>query len=116
MTEEERMRMVRARTGDYLYIMRTALFVLLGVGIALHFGEGYSSVLVMLAISAAAFGIIAGGVALDDMAALRDGMDEACAKTPYGTGVKGRNFATLKMISGVLVGLTGLAAVLAVFL
>ena len=116
MTEDQRLRILTSRSGDYFGIMRTTLFVLLGIAAALHFGEGYSSALLMLAIAATAYGILAGGTALDDIIALRDDMSDEVANSAYGQGVKARNIPALKMVSGVLIGLSGLAAVLAVLI
>ncbi|MBT8416121.1 MAG: hypothetical protein HKO05_11020 [Erythrobacter sp.] len=116
MTEDQRQRILIARTGDYFGVMRTTLFVLLGIGAALHFGDGYSATLLVLAVAVTAFGILAGGTALDDIIALRDDMPDDMTGTSYGAGVKARNLPALKMVSAVLVGLTGLAAVLAVLI
>lgn len=112
MNEDHRVQLAMSRTGDYLGIMRTTLFVLLGIGVATHFGEGYSAPLMVLAIAITAFGILAGGVALDDIIAIREDMPEDVANSAYGKAVKARNLPALKMISAVLVGLSGLAAVL----
>ena len=48
MTEDQRQRLLISRSGDYFGIMRTTLFVLLGIGAALHFGDGYSAPLLVL--------------------------------------------------------------------
>lgn len=112
MTEDQRIALLTARIGNFLYIMRTTLFVLLGIGIASHVAEGYNSVLMVLSIAITAFGLLAGGAAMDDMAALRDDMSEDMANTTYGRAIKARDFGRLKLISSVLIGLTGLAAVL----
>lgn len=116
MTRDQRITILIARSGDYFNIMRTTLFVLLGIGAALHFGDSYSAPLLVLAIAITAYGILAGGVALDDIIALREDMDDEVAKTAYGRGVKARNIPMLKMISAGLIGLSGLAAVLAVLI
>ncbi len=113
MTEDQRLQVLISRSGDYFGIMRTTLFVLLGIGAALHFGDGYSAPLLVLAIAISAYGILAGGVALDDIIALRDDMPENVAASAYGKGVKARNIPALKMVSAVLIGLTGLACILA---
>ena len=63
-----------------------------------------------------AYGVLAGGVALDDIIALRDDMDEGVAGTAYGAGVKARDLPMLKMISAGLLGLIGLAEVLAILI
>ena len=65
-------------------------------------------------IIAYAFGILAGGTALDDLIALRGDMDDKMAKTAYGKGVNARNIPALKMISAGLVGLVGLAELIAI--
>lgn len=117
MTPELRTQILLGRVDNYMNVMRTTMFVLLGVGAAIHFGpEGYSSPLLMLAIAATAYGVLAGGAALDDMIALRDDIDEDMAATNYGRTIKGRNLPALKMVSAVLIGLIGLAEVLAILL
>jgi len=116
MTEDQRIQMLISRTGDYFGIMRTTLLVLLGIGIALHFGDGYSAPLMVLSIAITAYGILAGGVALDDIIAIREDMPADTASTAYGRGVAARNIPMLKTISAGLIGLTGLAAVLAVLI
>ena len=117
MSPELRTKILISRTGDYFGIMRTTLFVMLGIAAALHFGaDVYSAPLLVLTIAIAAYGILAGGVALDDIIALRDDMDDDMAGTAYGAGVKSRNLPTLKMISAGLVGLIGLAEVLAILI
>ncbi|NNE79598.1 MAG: hypothetical protein HKN18_04920 [Silicimonas sp.] len=116
MTEDQRLQILIARTGDYFGIMRTTLFVLLGIGIALHFGDGYSAPLMVLAIAITAYGVLAGGTALDDIIAIREDMPEATANTAYGRGVAARNIPMLKAISAGLIGLAGLAAVLGVLI
>lgn len=116
MTEDQRIKVLTSRSRDYFGIMRTTLFVFLGIGAVLHLGEGYSAPLIMLAIATTAYGVLAGGTAIDDIIALRDGMPEETASTPYGQMVKARNLAGLKMISAVLITLSGLAAVLGVLI
>lgn len=116
MTEDQRLKILTSRSGDYFGIMRTTLFVLLGIGAALHFGEGYSPTLLVLAIAVTAYGVLAGGTALDDIIALREDMPEDVAASTYGKGVKARNIPALKAISAALIGLTGLAAVLGILI
>lgn len=117
MTPELRQSIVHSRSGDYVNIMRTTIFTFLGIGAALHFGAGdYSAPLLMLAITVTAYGILAGGVALDDLENLKRDMDDSFATTSYGGGVGARNIPMLKMISSALVGLTGLATILAVLI
>jgi hypothetical protein len=117
MTPELRQSIVNSRTGDYVNVMRTTMFTLLGIGAALHFGAGeYSAPLMMLAVTATAYGVLAGGVALDDLENLKGDMDEALSATSYGGGVAARNIPMLKMISTALIGLTGLATILAILI
>ena len=70
----------------------------------------------MLTVAVTAYGILAGGVALDDIIALRDDMPDDMVSTTYGAAVRARNIPALKMVSAVLIGLSGLAAVLAVLI
>jgi len=115
MTPEIRTQLLIARTGNYNDIMRTTIFTLLGIAAATHFGDGaYSAPLTVLTIAATLYGILAGGVALDDIMALRDDLDEAAANTTYGKLVRARNIGALKMTSSVLLGLVGLAALYAI--
>ena len=117
MTPDQRQAIVHARSRDYNNIMRTTLFTFLGIGGVLHLGaDGYSAPLLVLSIAITAYGVLAGGVALDDINALKGDMDEATAETQYGKGVAGRDIEKLKMISAGLVGLVGLACVLAVLI
>ena len=116
MTEDQRIQILLSRTGDYNGTMRTTLFTFAAIGAALHFGDGYSAPLLVLTVAITAYGILAGGVALDDIIALRDGMPEDTASTPYGQAVKARNLPMLKMVSAVLIGLVGLAAILAILI
>ncbi|MGI9390047.1 MAG: hypothetical protein ACR2O1_08325 [Boseongicola sp.] len=114
MTPEIRTKLLVARTGNYNDIMRTTIFTLLGVAAAVHFGDdGYSLPLSVLTVVAALYGILAGGVALDDIMALRDDLDEASAGTSYGKLVQARNIGALKMTSTVLIGIAGLATLYA---
>lgn len=112
MSEEQRIQIMLSRTGDFLGILRTTLFVLLGIGIATHFGDGYSAPLMVLTVAITAFGILAGGAAMDDMIALREDMSDEVANSNYGKAVKGRNLPALKTLSAALIGLSGLAAIL----
>lgn len=91
------------------------MFVLLGVAAILAFmPDAFSLPLLMIVIAITAYGVLAGGTALDDLIAMRDDMDEEMAATAYGTQVKARNLPGLKTLSGVLIGLIGLAEVLAI--
>lgn len=115
MSPELRTKILISRVDNYTNVMRTTMFVMLGIGATLYFGPGdYSAPLMVLTLAITAYGILAGGVALDDMIALREDMDEDMAATNYGRGVKARNIPMLKMISTVLIGLVGLAEVLAI--
>lgn len=115
MTPEIRSSIVIARSRDYFDIMRTTLFVLTGTAAVIHLGpDGFSAALAMLVIATSAYGILAGGVALDDIINLRADMDEKIAGTAYGQGIKARNIPALKMTSAVLIGLIGLAELLAI--
>lgn len=117
MTPELRTQILIARVGDYQTIMRTTLFTMLGIGAALHFGaDDYSAPLMVLAIAITAYGILAGSAAMDDMIALRDDMDDDMKATAYGMAVNARNIPMLKMISAGLLGLVGLAEVLAILI
>ena len=117
MSPELRTKILISRVDNYTNVMRTTMFVMLGIGAALYFGAGdYSAPLMVLTLAITAYGILAGGVALDDMIALREDMDEDMAATNYGKGVKARNIPMLKMISTVLIGLVGLAEVLAILI
>lgn len=116
MTPELRTQMLIARINNYTGIMFTTMFVFVGVAVGIELGGGgYSAPLTMLAIGAVAYGVLAGGSALDDMTALRDDMDEATAATNYGKTVGARNIPMLKKISSVLIILIGLAELYAIF-
>lgn len=117
MTSDQRQSIVHARTADYNNIMRTTLFTFLGIGFALHLGnDDYSAPLLVLSLTITAYGVLAGGTALDDINHLKSDMDEDFAATSYGTGVANRDIEKLKMISAGCVGITGLACVLAVLI
>jgi len=114
MTPEHRTKLLIARTGNYNDIMRTTIFSLIGIAAAIHFGDGgYSAPLTVLTVAATLYGILAGGVALDDIMALRDDLDEASANTSYGKLVQARNIGALKMTSSILLGLVGFATLYA---
>lgn len=105
-----------ARVRDYLDIMRTAIFTLAGLAAIIELGpEGYSAPLTALVITATAYGILAGGTALDDLINLREDMDAETAKSAYGKGVAARNLPALKMTSAGLLALVGLAELYAIF-
>lgn len=115
MTPEIRNAIVLARSENYFGIMRTTLFTQFGIAAVIELGpDGFSLPLAALIIAITAFGILAGGTALDDLIALRGDMDDKMAKTAYGKGVNARNIPALKMISAGLVGLVGLAELVAI--
>lgn len=117
MTPEQRQAIVHARTADYNNIMRTTLFTFLGIGAVLHLGADiYSAPLLVLSIVTTAYGVLAGGTALDDINNLKADMSDETAATGYGTGVMARDILMLKNISAGCVGLIGLACVLAVLI
>ena len=117
MTPEMRTKVLISRSGDYFGIMRTTMYVFLGIGAAVHFGpDVYSAPLFVLTVAVTVYGILAGGVALDDIIALRDDMDDETAATTYGATVRARNIPMLKMISATLLGLVGLAEVLVILI
>ena len=117
MSPEIRQTIVHARTGDYLSIMRTAIFAFAVIAGVLHFGSGtYSAPLMVLTLTVTAYGVLAGGTALDDINNLKSDMTEETKATAYGAGVMERDIPKLKMVSSVLIGLTGLATVLAILL
>lgn len=116
MTPEIRNSIVIARTGDYFNIMRTTFFTFAGLAAVIELGPGgYSAPLTMLVVAATAYGVLAGGTALDDVINLRDDMDDTIAQTAYGKGVSARNIPMLKTISAVLLALIGLAELYAIF-
>jgi hypothetical protein len=117
MNTELRTKILLSRTSDYLGIMRTTIFTMLGIAVAVHFGaDAYSAPLLTLTVAVTAFGILAGSVALDDIIALRDDMDDKMAATSYGGAVRARNLPTLRIVSAALLGLVGLAEVLAILI
>ena len=116
MTPELRNAIVISRVDNYSAIMRTTIFALTGIAAIIELGpDGYSAPLTMLVITLTAYGILAGGTALDDIINLRDDMDEDMANSSYGKGVSARNIPALKMISTVLLALIGLAELYAIF-
>lgn len=116
MTPELRNDIVMSRVSNYNNIMRTTLFIFAAIAAVLHFGADTISLpLTMLVITVTAFGILAGNTALDDLITLRDDMEDDMANTAYGRGIMARNIPALKMISTALIGLTGLAELLAVW-
>lgn len=115
MTPELRTQIVIARSADYFGVMRTTFFTYLGLAAVIELGPGgYSAPLTTMVIATAAYGILAGGTALDDILALRDDMDDDMAATKYGAGIKARNIPALKMTSTVLLALIGVAELFAI--
>lgn len=116
MTPEIRTNIVASRAADYFGIMRTTLFTMTAIAAIIELGPGgYSAPLAMLVVAISAYGILAGGAALDDISNLRGDLDEDMAKTNYGKGIKARNIPALKMTSAVLLGLVGVAELYAIF-
>ncbi len=117
MTPEIRQSIVHARSSDYLATMRTVLFAFAVIGGVLHLGSGeYSAPLMVLTLTVTAYGILGGGTALDDLHNLKSDMTDETKATAYGTGVMARDILRLKLISSVLLGLTGLATVMAILI
>jgi hypothetical protein len=97
--------------------MTATILVFAIIGGVLHLGDGaYSAPLMVLTLTVTVFGVLAGGVALDDLANLKSDMTDEIRATGYGKGIEARDFGKLKMISSTLIGLTGLASVLAILL
>lgn len=116
MTPELRSGIAIGRSSNYFDIMRTVLFGFVAVAAIIEFGAtGYSPPLAMIVVALTAYGVLAGGSALEDLAALRDDIDEETRASSYGQTLTSRNYSALKMISGVLIGLTGLAELYALF-
>lgn len=116
MTPELRATIMQARVAHYCDILRTATFTNAALAAIIELGPGgYSAPLTVLAVANAAYGILAGGAALDDVDNLRQDMDDSVARTAYGRGIKARNLPALKMVSAVLLGLVGLAELYAIF-
>jgi hypothetical protein len=115
MTPELRQTIVHARTGEYTAIMRTTVFTFTGIAAIVHFGPDTLSLpLLLLTATITAFGVLAGNTALDDINNLKSDMTPEFEETSYGTGVVSRDIPTLKLISAVLISLTGLALILAI--
>ena len=116
MNAEHRTEIVKMRNQNYVDIMRTTLFSFAAIGVGTAIDDSYNATLLVLAAAVTAYGVLAGGAALDDIDALRQDMPEDIAATAYGQSVKARNIPMLKMISGGLIGLVGLAAVLSILI
>ena len=116
MTPDNRSDVAMARVTHYSGIMRTTLFTMLGIAAIIEFGPGgYSAPLATLVVAVTLYGILAGGVALDDINNLRQDLDEDTANTAYGRGLMARNIPLLKMISTVLLALIGAAELYTIF-
>ncbi len=116
MQSDLRMQLQIARTAQFGDIMRTSLFGLIGIAAVAAFGgDGADIPLAIVTVATTLFGVLGGGAALDDIAALRDDMDTATGTSVYGQKAKGRNLAALKAISAVLLGLSGLAILVTLF-
>ncbi len=103
------------RLEHYYGVLRTTLFAYVALAAIIGFGaEGISLVLFILVIATAAYGILAGRTALEDVANLRDDMDEDFAQTSFAKGLMTRNMKGLSLTSTVLLGLIGLAELVAI--
>ncbi|WP_170761875.1 hypothetical protein [Ruegeria lacuscaerulensis] len=104
------------RLDHYYDVMRTTIFSYVAIAAIIGFGpEGISLVLIVLVISTAAYGILAGKTGLEDVENLRDDMDEEFAQTNFARGLKTRNMKGLILTSNILLGLIGLAELIAIF-
>lgn len=116
MDEQTRHQIALGRSTHYFGIMQTVFLTYLGIAAVLHLGPGgYSAPLTMLTVSMAAYGILAGGAALDDLQAVRKDMGAEIAETSFGKTIAARNVGALKTISNVLTGLTGVALLYEIF-
>ncbi|MEL7026457.1 MAG: hypothetical protein AAGO57_04390 [Pseudomonadota bacterium] len=117
MLPDLRMQLQIARTAQFGDIIRTTFFGLIAIAAVTAFGgDGADIPLAVLTVALSVFGIIGGGVALDDVSALRDDMDDATGLSTYGQAAKSRNLGALKLLSAVLIGAAGLAELAAIFL
>ncbi len=116
MQSDLRMQLQIARTAQYGDVMRTSLFGLVAVAAVAAFGgDGADLPLAIITVAITLFGALGGGAALDDIAALRDDMDEATGMSTYGQKAKSRNLGALKVMSALLLGLSGLAILATLF-
>lgn len=116
MSPELRTQIAIGRSSNYFDIMRTVMFGFVAVAAIIEFGvDGYSPLLAMIVVALAAYGILAGGAAMDDLSALREDLDEETRASAYGRVLAARNFTAFKGISAVLIGLTGLAELYVLF-
>ena len=96
----ERNKLIIARVENFNYILRTAMFVLLGTLALGIFAEGNVHIWAVSAtiIGATLYGMLAGNTALNDMAALREDMDEATKNTNYGVSVQSAPIPVFRVI------------------
>ena len=117
MTPELRQTIVHARTTEYSNIMRTTLLAFVGIAAVLHLGpDAFSLPLLLLTVTITAFGTLAGGTALDDINNLKEDITPEFGETVYGAGVARRDIPKLKLISGIMICLTGVSLILAILL
>ena len=85
----ERNKLVIARVKHFIYILRTAMFVLLGTLALGVFADGNEHIwaLSVTIIGATLYGILAGNAAINDISALREDMDDETKKTNYGISI-----------------------------
>ncbi|WP_050603249.1 hypothetical protein [Ruegeria sp. 6PALISEP08] len=115
MDAQLRSEITKGRLDHYYHIMRTTIFAYIAIAAIIGFGpEGISLVLIVLVIATAAYGILAGKTALEDVENLRSDFDEAFAQTNFAKGVMSRNMKGLILTSNVLLGLIGLAELIAI--
>ena len=115
MSPELRQSIAHSRAGNYITIIAATIIAFAIMGGVLHLGSGaYSASLMVLTLTVTAFGVLAGGAALDDLENLKSDMTDEIKATGYGAGIQSRDIGKLKMISSSLIGLTGLATVLAI--
>ena len=96
----ERNKLIIARVENFNYILRTAMFVLLGTLALCVFVEGNSHIWALSAtiIGTSLYGMLAGNTALNDMAALREDMDEETKNTNYGVTVQSAPLPVFRII------------------
>lgn len=104
-----------ARLSHYYSIMQTCILAFAAITAIIVFADGaYSAPLAMLVIANTAYGILAGNTAITDVANLIEDLDDESAKTHFGAGIAQRNMTMLRLASTGLIGLTGLAALVAI--
>ena len=115
MQETHRIQLFTARAGQFSEIVRTTVFAQLGIAALLCFAQSIPVLpMIVITIAVTLFGMLGGNAALDDVAALREDMDTPTAETAYGRVACSRNIGLLKTMSAVLIGLTGLAELIAI--